>query len=83
MESIRETSHGATCRILIRDTGPGIHTSLWEKIFEMGFSTRKDGSGIGLFVSRNLMEEVGGRIYVLDSHILHGTVFALEFPVHV
>ena len=83
MEPVRETSNGAICRILIRDTGPGIHTSLWEKIFEMGFSTRKDGSGIGLFVSRNLMEEVEGKIYVLDSHILHGTVFALEFPVHV
>jgi signal transduction histidine kinase len=83
MDPIRETSNGAVCRILIRDTGPGIHASLWEKIFEMGFSTRKDGSGIGLFVSRNLMEEVEGRIYVLDSHILHGTVFALEFPVHV
>ena len=83
MDPIRETNHGSMCRILIRDTGPGIHTSLWEKIFEMGFSTRKDGSGIGLFVSRNLMEEVEGKIYVMDSHILHGTVFALEFPVHV
>jgi signal transduction histidine kinase/predicted RNA-binding protein with RPS1 domain len=83
MEPVRETNHGAICRILIRDTGPGIHTTLWEKIFEMGFSTRKDGSGIGLFVSRNLIEEVEGKIYVLDSHILYGTVFALEFPVHV
>lgn len=83
MEPIRETPDGALCRILIRDNGPGIHVSLWEKIFEMGFSTRHDGSGIGLFVSRNLMEEVEGRIYVLDSHILSGTIFALEFPVLV
>lgn len=83
METRQETSQSEVCRILIRDTGPGIHASLWEKIFEMGFSTRVDGSGIGLFVSRNLMEEIEGKIYVLDSHILHGTVFALEFPVHV
>lgn len=83
METVRENSQREICRILIRDTGPGIHTSLWERIFEMGFSTRVDGSGIGLFVSRNLMEEIEGKIYVLDSHILHGTVFALEFPVHV
>ncbi|MBI3170838.1 MAG: S1 RNA-binding domain-containing protein [Chloroflexi bacterium] len=83
MEPIRENSNGAMCRILIRDNGPGIHASLWDKIFEMGYSTRQDGSGIGLFVSRNLMEEVEGNVYVLDSHILFGTVFALEFPVHV
>lgn len=83
METVRENSQREICRILIKDTGPGIHTSLWERIFEMGFSTRMDGSGIGLFVSRNLMEEIEGKIYVLDSHILHGTVFALEFPVHV
>lgn len=83
MEPVRETSKGAICRILIRDNGPGIHASLWEKIFDMGYSTRKDGSGIGLSVSRNLMEEVEGSIHVLDSHILYGTVFALEFPVHV
>lgn len=83
MEPVRETSNGPICRILVRDNGPGIHASLWEKIFDMGYSTRQDGSGIGLFVSRNLMEEVEGNIHVLDSHILYGTVFALEFPVHV
>ncbi len=71
------------CRILVRDNGPGIHASLWEKIFEMGYSTRQDGSGIGLFVSRNLMEETEGRIFVKDSHILSGSTFVLEFPVEL
>lgn len=81
IELFEETQEEATCRILIRDNGPGIHAALWGKIFEMGYSTRQDGSGIGLFVSRNLMEEIGGRIYVADSHILYGSTFAVEFPV--
>ncbi|MBL8100992.1 MAG: S1 RNA-binding domain-containing protein [Anaerolineales bacterium] len=83
MELINETQNNAICRILVADNGPGIHSSLWEKIFEMGYSTRQDGSGIGLFVSRNLMEEIGGKIYVADSHILHGSVFGLEIPIEL
>lgn len=83
MELLNEAQDAAMCRILVADNGPGIHTVLWEKIFEMGFSTRKDGSGIGLHVSRSLMEDIGGKIYVVDSHILSGSVFALEFPIHL
>ena len=81
IQLIEEDQEGATCRIFVFDNGPGIHTVLWEKIFEMGYSTRQDGSGIGLFVSRNLIEEIGGKVYVAKSHILYGSVFALEFPV--
>lgn len=72
-----------TCRILIYDNGPGIHVASWERIFDMGYSTRQDGSGIGLFISRSLIEEIGGRIYVADSWILSGSIFALEFPINV
>lgn len=82
VELLEEAGEDAICRILIQDNGPGIHTALWEKIFEMGYSTREDGSGIGLFVSRNLMEEIGGRVFVADSRILSGSTFAVEFPVH-
>lgn len=83
MEVIKGTQESATCRILIIDNGPGIHATLWDKVFEMGFSTRQDGSGIGLFVSRNLMEEIDGKVYIANSHILHGSVFALEFPIQL
>ncbi len=67
-------------RILIKDNGPGIHTSLKEKIFDAGFSTREDGSGIGLYISRNLINDMGGKIYVEESFMLSGTTFVLEIP---
>jgi signal transduction histidine kinase len=70
-------------RILIKDNGPGIHLGLWERVFEAGYTTRTDGSGIGLYISWNLMEEMGGRIYVRESHILSGTMFSLEIPYHL
>lgn len=70
-------------RILIEDNGPGIHTNLWEKIFNVGYSTREDGSGIGLYISRNLFDSIGGRIYVQESIVMSGTIFALEIPCHL
>jgi signal transduction histidine kinase len=51
-----------------------------EKIFDAGFSTREDGSGIGLYISRNLINDMGGKIYVRESFVLGGTTFALEIP---
>ena len=67
-------------RILVEDNGPGIHTRQWEQIFEIGFTTREGGSGMGLYISRSLVESMGGKTSVAESHILDGTVFALEFP---
>jgi signal transduction histidine kinase/DNA-binding response OmpR family regulator/predicted RNA-binding protein with RPS1 domain len=67
-------------RILIHDDGPGIHRRLWEKIFESGFTTRKGGSGLGLYISRYIIAGMGGKIHVVDSHILQGSTFAVDLP---
>lgn len=71
------------CRIFIEDNGPGIHAKLWEKVFEAGYTTRREGSGIGLYISRNLMQDIGGEISIKQSRILSGSIFVLEFPVHL
>ena len=83
MEILDKTQDGERCRLLVEDNGPGIHTRLWEKVFEAGYSTRREGSGIGLYISRNLMRELGGEISISKSHIMSGTTFILEFPVHL
>jgi signal transduction histidine kinase/predicted RNA-binding protein with RPS1 domain/ActR/RegA family two-component response regulator len=65
-------------KLRFSDTGPGIHRQLWEKIFEMGFSTRQDGTGMGLFIARSVATSLGGRISVERSLIPLGTTFLLE-----
>ncbi len=67
--------------LLIRftDTGPGIHKQLWEKIFELGFSTR-GGSGLGLFIARSFIEMFHGKITVEESAVPVGTTFLVELP---
>jgi signal transduction histidine kinase/predicted RNA-binding protein with RPS1 domain/DNA-binding NarL/FixJ family response regulator len=86
---LRQRELAITCRaedgkVITRfqDAGPGIHRSLWDKIFNLGFTTRPGGSGIGLFIARSLIESMGGNILVEESLIPLGTVFRLELRCH-
>ncbi|CAG1010492.1 Sporulation kinase D [Anaerolineae bacterium] len=62
------------------DEGFGIHRRLWEHIFDFGFTTKKDGAGLGLTVSRQVTASLGGSLCVEASHIFWGTTFLLQFP---
>jgi signal transduction histidine kinase len=62
------------------DDGPGIHRQLWDQIFEFGFTTKKEGAGLGLTISRHAAESLGGRLIVESSYMLWGTTFLLELP---
>lgn len=63
------------------DTGPGIHRRLWKNIFALGFSTRPDGTGLGLFIAHSLMAWMGGRIAVERGPVPSGTVVRVELPI--
>lgn len=75
-------SNPSVINIRISDTGPGIHKRLQaSRIFDLGFSRREGGSGIGLFVSRALMESMGGAVVVEHSIMDVGTTFLIIVPV--
>ena len=67
-------------KIRFSDTGPGIHRQLWDKIFALGFTTKPGGSGLGLYISKSLVESMGGRIRVEESLVSLGTTFLVELP---
>ncbi|MHB0970320.1 MAG: PAS domain-containing sensor histidine kinase [Thermoanaerobaculia bacterium] len=54
-------------RIRIRDEGLGIEDAAINKIFEPFFTTRKGGTGLGLSLVRNIVEQHGGRISVINN----------------
>jgi signal transduction histidine kinase/predicted RNA-binding protein with RPS1 domain/DNA-binding response OmpR family regulator len=70
-------------QVSFKDTGPGIHFQQQGHIFDLGFSTRPDGTGIGLFITKGLVESLGGKISVAESVMLIGTTFLVELPVVV
>ena len=74
---------GATLPIQVRftDQGPGIHRTLQDQVFDFGFTTRRNGAGLGLTISRHIVTSLKGRLLVETSHIFWGTTFLLELPM--
>ena len=54
-------------KLLVEDTGPGIPPEILERIYEMNFTTKNGGSGIGLYVARSVVESHGGQIRVASA----------------
>jgi signal transduction histidine kinase len=71
----------ATVHIIIADNGPGIAPKIRDRLFEPGVSTKNSGWGVGLSLSRRIVEELHqGRITVED-RAAGGTVFHVVLPV--
>ena len=68
--------------IEISDTGKGIARKNQKAIFNPGFTTKSRGWGLGLTLTKRIIEEYhGGLIYVKKSEIGVGTTFAIELPM--
>ena len=65
-------------RISIRDTGTGIPHDRLDNIFEDFKTTKRTGLGLGLAISRKIVDQLGGDISV-TSTVGHGTTFSVEF----
>ncbi len=66
--------------LTFRDTGAGIEEEDLKKIFEPYFTTKKLGIGLGLAITKRIIEEHGGAIHV-QSQIQQGTRVAIHLPV--
>jgi signal transduction histidine kinase len=81
---IVETTAAGDDRIcfIIADNGPGIPPETVSRIFERYFTTKKpgEGTGLGLFVTKNLIENMGGEIKV-TTRSGGGTTFTVTLPV--
>jgi len=70
---------GARLQLRFRDTGPGIPEKDREKIFAPYFSTKATGFGLGLAITRKIVEDHGGRVYVSRKNTA-GAEMVLELP---
>lgn len=66
--------------ISVRDSGAGIHESVAGRLFEPFVTTKGDGTGLGLLVTRSAIEEHGGRIWS-EPNAGGGAVFTFTLPV--
>lgn len=84
-ENFKEQEKGKGIRITIKDNGTGIDPAMIDKIFDPYFTTKHkssmhEGTGLGLFIARQNMQDHGGSIEV-KSEAGEGTTFVLTLPM--
>jgi two-component system, NtrC family, sensor kinase len=78
--SDRATRENGWVEITVEDTGEGISPEVLKKIFRPFFTTKAKGTGLGLALSRRILEQHGGRIFA-ESEVGKGARFSLLFPL--
>jgi signal transduction histidine kinase len=71
------------CHVIVsvRDTGKGIDSNMLPKLFTK-FSTKSDsGTGLGLYIAKNIVEAHGGRIWAENNRNGKGAIFAFSLPL--
>jgi C4-dicarboxylate-specific signal transduction histidine kinase len=76
---LRTRRHLGMAVCSVEDTGPGLPAGEPEQLFAAFFTTRTDGVGIGLSISRTIIEAHGGRLWA--SNTGHGAIFQFELPI--
>jgi signal transduction histidine kinase len=78
-----QTAHNANEVVVkITDNGAGISEENLKKVFNSYFTTRDEGLGLGLFISKNIIEELKGNIEV-ESEQGKFTTFTIRLPIQI
>ena len=67
--------------ITYRDNGPGIDEKIRGTIFQKGVTTKGEGKGLGLYLSKRIIESYGGTIELLEPKTGSGAAFLISVPV--
>jgi C4-dicarboxylate-specific signal transduction histidine kinase len=70
----------AAVTVEVRDSGPGLEPERGERVFEPFYTTKAGGLGIGLSISRSIVEAHGGRLWA-GANEPHGALFRFSLPV--
>ncbi len=65
--------------ISLKDTGPGIPEEQHDKIFDLFYSTKSGGTGVGLAITKNIIHAHGGNIRFRELN--KGAEFIIELPL--
>ncbi len=77
---VRTRLDGERVRVDVIDNGPGIPDEIRERVWDVYFSSKKAGTGLGLPTARRIVEEHGGTL-TFESEAGKGTDFALVLPL--
>ena len=66
-------------QISVEDNGPGVEPEVKNKLFEPFYTTKQEGLGLGLYTSREIIEQHKGKLLLKDS-VLGGARFEILLP---
>jgi PAS domain S-box-containing protein len=76
---IKSQRHGDGVLVQVEDSGPGVAPELAERIFEPFFTTKTEGLGMGLAISRSIVESHGGKLSLVPAS--ESTLFQFLLPI--
>jgi signal transduction histidine kinase len=79
--TVGETRSEDRLNVFVADNGVGIAPENLTRIFNLGFTTRKDGHGFGLHSGALAAKELGGRLLVASPGPGQGATFTLQLPL--
>jgi signal transduction histidine kinase/ActR/RegA family two-component response regulator len=83
---VPDQASGDWAVVLVHDNGPGIHKRDFERVFDIHYTTKDDGCGMGLDICRSIAKSVrrgerAGSLRVRKSILLAGTTFEVRLPL--
>jgi len=80
--TVKSQLHDAQLQFSVSDTGVGLPTEKLDQIFSAFFTTKPQGSGMGLAISRSIVESHGGRLWAVANDG-RGATFHFTLPTQV
>lgn len=79
---IRVVNEERSITVEVRDTGPGVPGDKLSTVFEPYYTTKPEGTGLGLWIAQQIAVAHGGQIYAQNVPG-GGTLFALQLPINI
>ena len=67
--------------VVVQDSGPGLPAGALERVFDVFYTTKPSGLGVGLSICRSIIEAHGGRLWV-TANVPRGATFQFTLPAH-
>jgi signal transduction histidine kinase len=77
---VRVRRHSDVAQVTVLDSGPGLEPGAIDRVFQPFFTSKRDGMGMGLTISRMAVEAHGGRLWA-SGHGGQGAAFHFTVPL--
>jgi signal transduction histidine kinase len=79
----KDSPHTSEAVVYISDSGQGIDPEVMNKLFEKFTSKSENGIGLGLFISKSIVEAHGGKIWAENNNDGKGAMFTFTLPLAI